>query len=199
MSALGPTATALTAAEWRKQTIYQAVTDRFARTDLSTTARCDTSEQVYCGGTWRGLISKLDYIQGMGFTAVWISPVVKQVDGNTRDGWVLETFDEPFRLLTRCVCVEPQFLIPRLLGPGHMVSEPGLRNTRRPGGALCCASRARHVPDGGCCHKPRGVCRVSLLCRLLHLQAIFVVLLLPFALRHRLQQPDLDRGMLARQ
>ncbi|KAK3330258.1 glycoside hydrolase superfamily [Apodospora peruviana] len=77
---------ALTAAEWRKQSIYQVVTDRFARTDLSTTARCITDEQVYCGGTWRGLISKLDYIQGMGFTAVWISPVVKQVDGNTKDG-----------------------------------------------------------------------------------------------------------------
>lgn len=77
---------ALSAAEWRRQSIYQVVTDRFARTDLSTTAPCDTSQQVYCGGTWRGLISKLDYIQGMGFTAVWISPVVKQIEGNSRDG-----------------------------------------------------------------------------------------------------------------
>jgi alpha-amylase len=77
---------ALSAAEWRKQSIYQVVTDRFARTDLSTTAPCNPTDQVYCGGTWRGLISKLDYIQGMGFTAVWISPIVKQVDGNSRDG-----------------------------------------------------------------------------------------------------------------
>ncbi|KAK4161957.1 family 13 putative glycoside hydrolase [Cladorrhinum sp. PSN259] len=76
----------LLAAEWRKQSIYQVVTDRFARTDNSTTAPCDTTLQVYCGGTWRGLISKLDYIQGMGFTAVWISPIVKQIDGNSRDG-----------------------------------------------------------------------------------------------------------------
>lgn len=60
--------------------------DRFARTDLSTTAPCDTSAQVYCGGTWKGLISKLDYIQGMGFTAVWISPIVSQIEGNTKDG-----------------------------------------------------------------------------------------------------------------
>jgi len=79
-------ASALSAAEWRKQSIYQVVTDRFARTDLSTTAPCRTTDQVYCGGTWRGLISKLDYIQGMGFTAVWISPVVKQIDGNSQDG-----------------------------------------------------------------------------------------------------------------
>ncbi|KAL1841488.1 hypothetical protein VTJ49DRAFT_6979 [Mycothermus thermophilus] len=77
---------ALSAAEWRKQSIYQVVTDRFARTDLSTTAHCNPADQVYCGGTWRGLISKLDYIQGMGFTSVWISPVVKQIDGNSKDG-----------------------------------------------------------------------------------------------------------------
>ncbi|KAL2199758.1 glycoside hydrolase family 13 protein [Corynascus similis CBS 632.67] len=81
-----PGASALSAAEWRKQSIYQVVTDRFARTDLSTTAPCDPAEQVYCGGTWKGLISKLDYIKGMGFTAVWISPVVKQMDGNSKDG-----------------------------------------------------------------------------------------------------------------
>ena len=80
---------ALSAAEWRKQSVYQVVTDRFARSDLSTTAPCDTSQQVYCGGTWQGLISKLGYIQNMGFTAVWISPVVTQVDGVTADGSVL--------------------------------------------------------------------------------------------------------------
>ncbi|GAB1311163.1 alpha-amylase [Madurella fahalii] len=79
-------AAALSAAEWRKQSIYQVVTDRFARTDLSTTTPCDTAQQAYCGGTWQGLISKLDYIQSMGFTAVWISPTVKQIDGNSRDG-----------------------------------------------------------------------------------------------------------------
>ncbi len=77
---------ALTAAEWRKQSIYQVVTDRFARTDLSTTAQCNPTDQIYCGGTWQGLISKLDYIKGMGFTAVWISPVVKQIDGYAQDG-----------------------------------------------------------------------------------------------------------------
>ncbi|KAK1778845.1 alpha-amylase [Copromyces sp. CBS 386.78] len=77
---------ALATSEWRKQSIYQVVTDRFARSDLSTSAPCDPSQQVYCGGSWRGLISKLDYIQGMGFTALWISPIVKQIDGVTKDG-----------------------------------------------------------------------------------------------------------------
>lgn len=83
--AVAPAAT-LTPAEWRSQSIYQVMTDRFARTDLSTTAACDASEGIYCGGTWQGLISKLDYIQDMGFTAVWISPYVAQMSGDTSDG-----------------------------------------------------------------------------------------------------------------
>jgi alpha-amylase len=58
----------LTPAQWRQESIYQVITDRFARTDGSTTASCDIND--YCGGSWQGLINKLDYIQGMGFTAV---------------------------------------------------------------------------------------------------------------------------------
>lgn len=62
------TSQALTAADWSRQTIYQVLTDRFARTDNSTTAACNINS--YCGGSWQGIINKLDYIQGMGFTAV---------------------------------------------------------------------------------------------------------------------------------
>jgi alpha-amylase len=72
--------------DWRSRTIYQIVTDRFARTDGSTTTSCDTGLGLYCGGTWAGIISKLDYIQNMGFDAVWISPVTEQLDGNSADG-----------------------------------------------------------------------------------------------------------------
>lgn len=64
---------ALSPAGWRSQSIYQVLTDRFARTDGSTTAACNVGDQLYCGGTWQGIINKLDYIQGMGFTAVSIS------------------------------------------------------------------------------------------------------------------------------
>lgn len=65
---------ALSPAQWRGQSVYQVLTDRFARTDGSTTATCNTGDQNYCGGTWQGIINHLDYIQGMGFTAV-ISPL----------------------------------------------------------------------------------------------------------------------------
>jgi alpha-amylase len=69
--AFSTVAQALSPSGWRAQSIYQVMTDRFARTDGSTTASCDLGD--YCGGTWQGLINHLDYIQNMGFTAVSIT------------------------------------------------------------------------------------------------------------------------------
>ncbi|USW53609.1 Putative carbohydrate binding module family 20, glycosyl hydrolase, family 13, catalytic [Septoria linicola] len=68
---------ALSSAEWRSQSIYQVLTDRFALANGSTSQSCDWGN--YCGGSWQGILNKLDYIKGMGFTAVWISPVVKNI------------------------------------------------------------------------------------------------------------------------
>lgn len=90
-----------TPAEWRGRSIYQVFTDRFAPTDSTTKPSCPSGYGGYCGGTWQGIISKLDYIQvsnlrirkvtlliwvleGMGFTAIWISPVVEQVADPSR-------------------------------------------------------------------------------------------------------------------
>ncbi|KAJ5168960.1 uncharacterized protein N7482_004554 [Penicillium canariense] len=86
LAGLVGSAIAATPAQWRSQSIYFMLTDRFARTDGSTTATCDTSDRVYCGGTWQGIINKLDYIQGMGFTAIWITPVTGQLTQDTGDG-----------------------------------------------------------------------------------------------------------------
>ncbi|THX53195.1 alpha-amylase [Aureobasidium pullulans] len=74
----------LSPAQWRSQSIYQVLTDRFGRTDGSTTASCDVNN--YCGGTWQGIINKLDYIQQMGFTAIWVSPVVQNIRTSGQDG-----------------------------------------------------------------------------------------------------------------
>lgn len=59
-----------TADQWRSRSIYQIITDRFARTDGSTTASCPPGTNKYCGGSFTGIKNQLDYIQGMGFTAV---------------------------------------------------------------------------------------------------------------------------------
>ncbi|EKG10746.1 hypothetical protein MPH_12129 [Macrophomina phaseolina MS6] len=85
-AAICGTASAATPAQWRSRSIYQVLTDRFARTDGSTTAACNTQDRQYCGGTYQGIINKLDYIQNMGFTAIWISPVVKNLPEDTGYG-----------------------------------------------------------------------------------------------------------------
>ena len=59
--------------QWKNRSIYQLLTDRFARTH--NTGNCNYYK--YCGGSYRGIINKLDYIKGMGFNAIWISPIIE--------------------------------------------------------------------------------------------------------------------------
>ena len=64
--------------EWRGRAIYQVLTDRFSN-DNNSPVNCNLGN--YCGGTYKGLKKNLDYIQGMGFDAIWISPIVENSDG----------------------------------------------------------------------------------------------------------------------
>ncbi|RDW82548.1 glycoside hydrolase family 13 protein [Coleophoma cylindrospora] len=77
---------AATEDEWRSRSIYQIITDRFARPDNSTSYACNVTAELYCGGTFGGIMNQLDYIQGMGFTAIWISPVVQNINQTTAYG-----------------------------------------------------------------------------------------------------------------
>ncbi|KAK4663797.1 uncharacterized protein QC763_502740 [Podospora pseudopauciseta] len=72
------------AEEWKTRSVYQVMIDRYARTDGSIDHECEAHE--FCGGTWRGLINKLDYIQDMGFTAIQISPINKNMEEHTAAG-----------------------------------------------------------------------------------------------------------------
>lgn len=73
-------ALAATNEQWASRSIYQVLTDRFARANGST-ADCAITD--YCGGTYAGIVSKLDYIQNMGFTAIQISPVSHNIENTT--------------------------------------------------------------------------------------------------------------------
>ncbi|WVQ81856.1 hypothetical protein IAT38_003983 [Cryptococcus sp. DSM 104549] len=77
-----PAALALDDAGMRSRSVYQVITDRFARPS-SATGDCTPSARTYCGGTWAALADKLDYIQGMGYDTIWISPVVSNIGGTT--------------------------------------------------------------------------------------------------------------------
>ncbi|KAF8916966.1 glycoside hydrolase superfamily [Mucidula mucida] len=86
LTLLAPAALAASADDWKSRSIYQLITDRFNNVKDSS-ASCNSEDRKYCGGTYQGIIDKLDYIQGMGFDAIWISPVVKNVDGETANGF----------------------------------------------------------------------------------------------------------------
>ena len=62
--------------KWHGRSIYFIVTDRFAQ-ERQQEVPC--SGRLWCGGTFNGIVNNLDYIQGMGFDAIWITPPVKQV------------------------------------------------------------------------------------------------------------------------
>jgi alpha-amylase len=60
-----------TADEWRTRSIYQLLTDRFAQApgqenpQLCSNNQDESQIRHYCGGTFSGIISKLDYIKNM--------------------------------------------------------------------------------------------------------------------------------------
>ncbi len=67
--------------DWRNHIIYQLMVDRFANGDARNDFRVDpTSLARYQGGDWQGVIDSMDYLQELGVTALWISPVVLNVD-----------------------------------------------------------------------------------------------------------------------
>ncbi|KIJ29885.1 glycoside hydrolase family 13 protein [Sphaerobolus stellatus SS14] len=76
-----PSVFAASAEQWRSRSIYQLFTDRYALPSGAKSSNCDPGDQTWCGGTWSAIRENLDYIQGAGFTAVWISPVNKNYDG----------------------------------------------------------------------------------------------------------------------
>jgi len=63
-------------AAWKSRNIYFVLTDRIARSSSDTGGSSCGDLGNYCGGTFKGLEAKLDYIKGAGFDAVWITPVV---------------------------------------------------------------------------------------------------------------------------
>jgi glycosidase len=66
---------------WEEQVVYFVMTDRFANGDKSNDdmkkGEFDPTDiNKYSGGDLQGIIDHLDYIQGLGATAVWITPPV---------------------------------------------------------------------------------------------------------------------------
>lgn len=67
--------------DWRDQVIYQIVVDRFDNGDPNNDINVQPSVPGrYHGGDWQGIIDRLGYLEELGVTALWISPVVKNTE-----------------------------------------------------------------------------------------------------------------------
>jgi glycosidase len=67
--------------DWPEQIIFFLMTDRYANGDPSNDCIDDVacnkdSNAEYSGGDFQGIIQELEYIKGMGATAIWLTPPV---------------------------------------------------------------------------------------------------------------------------
>lgn len=70
--------------DWKSRSVYQVLTDRYNYEGAS--GACGDLSN-YCGGTFKGMEDRLDYIKGMGFDAIWISPPIDNLDPGYHGYW----------------------------------------------------------------------------------------------------------------
>lgn len=84
--------------DFRDETIYFLMTTRFYDGDPSNNVFCWDGKKPSGDPEWRGdfkgLIQKLDYIKALGFTAVWITPVVENASGFDYHGYHAMNFSK---------------------------------------------------------------------------------------------------------
>ncbi len=67
--------------DWRDEVIYQVLVDRFDNGDPNNDYNLEVDAPTgWHGGDWQGVIDRLDYLQELGVTTLWISPAVKNVE-----------------------------------------------------------------------------------------------------------------------
>ena len=67
---------------WPDAVLYFVIVDRFADGDATNNVTVDRNAKgTFHGGDLKGLIQQIDQIADLGVTALWITPVVKNIDG----------------------------------------------------------------------------------------------------------------------
>lgn len=107
---------------WKSRNIYFALTDRIARSGSDNGGGSCGNLGDYCGGTFKGLESKLDYIKGMGFDAIWITPVVES-EYQASNPWPLGTQQKQQQLTEN----RHWWRLSWLLGAGSLLRQLPLR------------------------------------------------------------------------
>ena len=85
--------------DFRDETIYFLMTTRFYDGDPSNNTQCWDGQSYNEGdpcwrGDFKGLIEKLDYIKALGFTAIWITPIVENASGYDYHGYHASNFSK---------------------------------------------------------------------------------------------------------
>ena len=85
--------------DFRDEQIYFVMTTRFYNGDPNNDTQCWDAQNYNVGdpawrGDFKGLIEKLDYIKALGFTAVWITPVVENASGYDYHGYHASNFSK---------------------------------------------------------------------------------------------------------
>ncbi len=76
------TASVVPQREWAEAVLYFVIVDRFADGDAANDVNVDRAAKgAFHGGDLAGLREQLDDIADLGVTALWITPVVKNIDG----------------------------------------------------------------------------------------------------------------------
>ena len=88
-----------TRSDFRDESIYFVMTTRFFDGDESNNVQCWDNQAANAGdppwrGDFKGLIEKLDYIKALGFTAVWITPIVENASGYDYHGYHAHDFSK---------------------------------------------------------------------------------------------------------
>lgn len=79
--------------DWRDESIYFVMTDRFKNGDASNDLDSQPGKTDWWqGGDLRGLIEQLGYIKSLGMTAIWITPVSRQTPGGYHGYWTLDFY-----------------------------------------------------------------------------------------------------------
>ena len=89
-----PTSTTTERGDFREESIYFIITTRFYDGDTGNNVHCWDDPQAgnpdkdpAWRGDFKGLADKLDYIKALGFSAIWITPVVTNASGYDYHGY----------------------------------------------------------------------------------------------------------------
>ena len=85
--------------DFRDEQIYFLLPTRFYDGDPSNNTQCWENQSKNAGdpawrGDFKGLIEKMDYIKALGFTAIWITPIVENASGYDYHGYHASDFSK---------------------------------------------------------------------------------------------------------